>query len=164
ALADSADSPRYIETLPRQGYRFLAEISVIEAHPNGDAHVHQDDRADAVAGVDQEEAAPAAGRRRHYRWVLAAAVIAILLLSSAAVVRTVWRRPPIDSLAVLPLVNASKSPDLDYLSDGIAESVISNLSQISSLRVVSREAAFRYKGRAVDPEQVARGLGLRAGL
>src|SRR5262249_1870271 len=56
----------------------------------------------------------------------------------------------VKSLAVLPFVNASENPDTEYLSDGIAETLIDNLSQIPELHVIARTTAFRYKGKDVD--------------
>jgi eukaryotic-like serine/threonine-protein kinase len=73
-------------------------------------------------------------------------------------------RQVIDSLAILPLVNASGDPNAEYLSDGITESIINSLSQIPKLRVMARSTVFRYKGREVDPQTVARELGVRAVL
>lgn len=73
-------------------------------------------------------------------------------------------RKAIDSLAILPLVNASGDPNAEYLSDGITESIINILSQIPKLRVMARSTSFRYKGREVDPQTVGRELGVRAVL
>jgi len=73
-------------------------------------------------------------------------------------------RKTIDSLAILPLVNASGDPNAEYLSDGITESIINSLSQISKLRVMARSTVFRYKGLEVDPQTVGRELGVRAVL
>jgi len=70
----------------------------------------------------------------------------------------------ISSLAVLPLVNASTDPNMDYFSDGITESIINSLSQLPKLRVVGRGTAFRYKGREVDPHEAGQQLGVRAVL
>ncbi len=70
----------------------------------------------------------------------------------------------IDSIAVLPLVNASNDANMDYLSDGITESIINSLSQLPKLRVVPRVAVFRYKGREIDPLKVGREMGVRAVL
>ena len=64
----------------------------------------------------------------------------------------------IDSLAVLPFVNANEDPKNDYLSDGIAESLITTLAQLTEVRVTSRNSAFRYKGREVDVRVVGREL------
>jgi len=73
-------------------------------------------------------------------------------------------RKAIDSLAILPLVNASGDPDAEYLSDGITESIINTLSQLPKLRVMARSTVFRYKGGEVDPQVVGRELGVRAVL
>ncbi|MBD0372314.1 MAG: protein kinase [Pyrinomonadaceae bacterium] len=82
--------------------------------------------------------------------------------------KTAQRRPRssrvIDSLAVLPLVNASADANMEYLSDGITESIINTLSQLPKLRVVARSTVFRYKGREVDAKEVGRDLGVRAVL
>jgi len=70
----------------------------------------------------------------------------------------------IDSIAVLPLANSAGDPNLDYLSEGIAEHVITRLSNTPRLRVIARDSAFRYRGAAVDPAQVGHDLGVRAVL
>ena len=75
-------------------------------------------------------------------------------------------RPPkaIDSLAILPLVNETHDPETDYLSDGITETLINNLSQLPKLRVLPRSTVFRFKGREMDPTALSRDLGVRAVL
>jgi eukaryotic-like serine/threonine-protein kinase len=70
----------------------------------------------------------------------------------------------IDSLAILPLANAGNDPGMEYLSDGITESIINSLSQLPQLRVVPRSTVFRYKGQTVDPQQAGQELGVRAVL
>src|SRR5467141_2563526 len=69
---------------------------------------------------------------------------------------------PIDSLAVLPFVNASADPNTEYLSDGITESLINSLSQLPHLKVMSRDSAFMYKGKDTDARTVGQALGVRA--
>ena len=71
---------------------------------------------------------------------------------------------PIDSIAVLPFVNASGDPNAEYLSDGITESIISSLSQLPQLRVMARSTVFSYKGKDVDPRKVGQDLGVSAVL
>ena len=73
-------------------------------------------------------------------------------------------RKAIDSLAILPLMNAGEDPETEYLADGITESIINNLSQLPKLRVMARSTVFRYKGTAVDPQRVGQELGVRATL
>lgn len=70
----------------------------------------------------------------------------------------------IDSLAILPLANETQDPETDYLSDGITEMLINNLSQLPKLRVLPRSTVFRYKGREMDPIMLGREMGVRAVL
>jgi len=72
------------------------------------------------------------------------------------------QQEPIESVAVLPFANRSADPNTDYLSDGITESLINNLSQISTLRVTARSTVFRYKGKDADPRKVGSDLHVRA--
>ncbi len=71
-------------------------------------------------------------------------------------------RKSINSIAVLPLVNESADPDLDYLSDGITESLIDSLSPLPRLRVMARTTVFRYKGRDISPQEVGSELDVQA--
>ncbi len=100
---------------------------------------------------------------RGLTWTAAAAAAVVL-----AVVLYLYLFPRhgevIDSLAVLPFVNASGDPNTEYLSDGITESLINSLSQLPHLSVKSRNSVFRYKGQDPDPEKVGRELGVRAVL
>jgi TolB-like protein/Tfp pilus assembly protein PilF len=82
-----------------------------------------------------------------------------------APVSAVLREQPqeaIDSVAVLPFANESADPDIEYLSDGITETLINNLSQIWNLRVVARSTVFRYKGKEEDPQKIGSDLHVRA--
>jgi adenylate cyclase len=67
-----------------------------------------------------------------------------------------------NSLAVLPFENSNGDPEMEYFSDGIAETIMNNLSQLRELRVVARTTAFRYKGRDADPRDVGRDLNVTA--
>ncbi|HMC22336.1 MAG TPA: winged helix-turn-helix domain-containing protein [Thermoanaerobaculia bacterium] len=73
-------------------------------------------------------------------------------------------RQDIESLAILPLANTSANPEIDYLADGISESIINRLSRLSKLRVMARATVFRYKGKEIDPREVAHDLGVGAVL
>ncbi|HJP94425.1 MAG TPA: protein kinase [Pyrinomonadaceae bacterium] len=72
--------------------------------------------------------------------------------------------PPINSVAILPFVNDSKDPNAEYLSDGLTESIINSLSQLPNLKVMSRNAAFRFKGSNIDPLEAGRSLNVGAVL
>ena len=98
--------------------------------------------------------------------VVTAAAILLLTLIGIGLYRRLVNRPAqnIASLAVLPLANVGGDPNLDYLSDGLTESLIDRLSQLPDLRVVSRSAVFRYKGTSVDPQQAAHALNVEVVL
>jgi TolB-like protein/Tfp pilus assembly protein PilF len=94
-------------------------------------------------------------------------VSAVVLIASAAVAFSYFKssrsRPqPITSIAVLPLVNESADQNMDYLSDGLSESLINSLSQLPQLKVIARSSSFKYKGVTADPPKVAAALGVEA--
>jgi serine/threonine protein kinase/Tfp pilus assembly protein PilF len=68
----------------------------------------------------------------------------------------------IDSIAVLPFANESGNPDNEYLSDGISETLINSLSELPGMKVIARSSSFKYKGKEIDPREVARALGVEA--
>src|SRR6185295_12786527 len=70
----------------------------------------------------------------------------------------------IESIAILPFINQNNDPNAEYLSDGIPESIISSLSQLSQLKVLARSTVFQYKGKDIDPRKVGHDLGVRAVL
>ena len=94
------------------------------------------------------------------------AVIAFVSLVAVIAVAALYfggsRRTRITSVAVLPFSNASGDPSSEYLSDGITEGVIDRLSGLPNLRVISRTSAFHYKGKDIDPQKVAKELGVEA--
>jgi serine/threonine-protein kinase len=124
------------------------------------AHVSPTGEPSAVDVVD--------GRRKVPR----RAALAMLMTAAAAVVALGYAAyagyfggaadQNIDSIAVLPFTNESGDPEKEYLSDGISESLINNLSQLSGMKVIARSSSFRYKGKAIDPQEAARALGVRA--
>ena len=89
---------------------------------------------------------------------------AVLITTLAAIAYLHFARGPatIDSLAALPFVNVAADPNTEYLSDGITESLINSLSQLPNLRVMSFSSVSHYRGQQIDPEAVARDLGVRA--
>jgi TolB-like protein/DNA-binding winged helix-turn-helix (wHTH) protein len=165
ALGDSAENPRFIETVPRRGYRFIAPV---ESH----ASVLLGSNA-AVAGASSSEAgrgttqaAPRIARRRAVVLAAAATVAITLLtgLSSGRVRQRLFgrRSPQIRSLAVLPLVNLSSDKDQDYFTDGMTEELTTDLGKISALRVISRTSAMQYKGTKKPLPEIARELNVDA--
>ena len=122
------------------------------------------DSSRSVVGAPAAEAPPQRWWRR--RAVLGVAGVALLALLAGTgwFYRTRAGGETIDSVAVLPFVNASGNPDSEYLSDGITESLINSLSQLPHLKVMSRDSAFMYKGKDTDAHTVGQALGVRAVL
>ena len=107
----------------------------------------------------------AAGIKKLNKSVLIGLPIIILLALTAAYFY--WSKsskPTIDSVAVLPFTNVDGDPNMDYLSDGITESLIESISHVPNLSVIARSSVFRYKGRDIDPQNVGHALGVKAVL
>jgi len=119
----------------------------------------------AVAATGSSKAqggrAPSRGRRipAPALWGGAAVVVALMAMASYFLLN--GRRDQVDSMAVLPFVNASGNPDTEYLTDGITETLINSLSQLQGVRVTARSLAFRFKGKDVDPLTAGRELNVR---
>ena len=116
------------------------------------------------ATVSKSSTADAKPRQKRTRWVAYGilGLLAVLILVAAALFLS--SSPAINSVAILPFVNDSKDPNAEYLSDGLTESIINSLSQLPNLKVMSRNAAFRFKGSNKDPVEAGRTLNVGAVL
>jgi TolB-like protein/DNA-binding winged helix-turn-helix (wHTH) protein len=189
ALGDDADCPRYIETLPRHGYRFIP-LPQVQAHLDVALPAH----GALTAAMPQPEGGPAspqlspvsrvqsAGPRHGWRW----APLGLSLLALAGWLISGWFRleapsqpgvpatvapagaatfsPPPRSIAVLPFVNMSGDPSQEYFSDGLSEELLNHLSSIDELQVAARTSSFSFKGRDTDIGVIARKLNVGAVL
>jgi len=168
ALGDSAENPRYIETLPKRGYRFIAQVSVVAA----DGRTKKSESAAGhIPGTDfglllQGAGSTVAPKRR--QWPTRRVTVGLTLVLSLAIL-AVWlirsRGPAptgIRSLAVLPLDNLSGDVSQDYFADGMTDELITDLAQISALRVISRTSVMVYKGARKPLPQIARELNVDA--
>ena len=108
------------------------------------------------------QASPDRKLKRGKLWVVLAACIATLGLAVGGWYLRFGRATQIDSIAVLPFANVSGDANSDYLSDGITESLIANLTRVAELKVKSRNSVFRYKGKDVDVQKVGNELGVSA--
>jgi len=126
------------------------------------------DSSDSQAIVAEwERPAPARAESRRGRAIilgLAALAVVFFLLLRLSLTYFRGAGGAIDSIAVLPFVNMGGSPDSDYLSDGISESLIDSLSELPNLKVMSHSAVFRYKGKPADPKTAGLELGVKAVL
>ncbi len=101
--------------------------------------------------------------KRHKLATFAVATLVVVGLAAVAYFAILSKRSQvISAVAVLPFSNQSGDPNMDYLSDGVSESIINNLSQLPGVKVISRSSAFKYKGKEIDPAQVARELSVQA--
>lgn len=170
ALGESQDTHQYIETIPWRGYRFLAPVREV-ANNNTETAITTtpspsvlNEAGERAARSEEAGAASLVSSIRRRQVVTGAVVLALLAFSALAFSLRFKTRPPIESLAVLPFTNGSDDPQTAYLSDGITESLINNLSRLSNLRVIARTTAFRYKGQAADPSKIGRDLNVSATL
>jgi eukaryotic-like serine/threonine-protein kinase len=119
-------------------------------------------KRDTESGKTVASVAPARWSRRTMLIAGVAVVFAIAVIAVAAFYLGSGGHAPINSVAVLPFSNASGDPNAEYLSDGITEGVIDRLSGLPNLKVISRTSAFRYKKRDIEPQKIAKELGVDA--
>lgn len=176
SLGDSAEKPKYIETLPRLGYRFVGEVKAagpvvaasaaveemrgfVDSGPGGPA-LGMTQEAAATPGMTRSEAA--ANKSGLRRWGLVAASVVVAL---ATVVFFVVRERVahasdrnIRSIAVLPFANMSGDASQDYFADAMTEEMTSDLAKIGALRVISRTSSMHFKGTKQTAPEIAREL------
>jgi TolB-like protein/DNA-binding winged helix-turn-helix (wHTH) protein/Flp pilus assembly protein TadD len=164
ALGDSAENPRFIETVARRGYRFLADVAVVQDVPPHTAAGDPAVRADAASLARPEVGTSSGQPPRALVWRLVGFGLALVL--AAAVSWTLYTSrssvPKIRSLAVLPLKNLSGDVSQDYFTDGMTEELITQLGQISALRVISSTSVMLYKGVDKPVAEIARELNVQA--
>jgi TolB-like protein/DNA-binding winged helix-turn-helix (wHTH) protein/Flp pilus assembly protein TadD len=174
ALSDSTDKPRYIETVPKKGYRFIALVSR---------------RAGAVDELDNsgclpEDSSDTSGGAQHSRWtslpvwkVVLLACSGLVAIAGILLVLHTWRMrdrallrgsegagvsATIQSIAVLPLDNLSDDRGQEYFADGLTDELITDLGQIETMRVISRTSVMRYKRSKTPLSQIGHELGVDA--
>jgi TolB-like protein/DNA-binding winged helix-turn-helix (wHTH) protein len=182
-LGDSSEHPRFIETLPRKGYRFIAPVELKNPASNGAAAPHAlGENLRTASAIATDSSSPDAGSlpkavHRPVNWhltlpriaVLSLAVLAAGVLLSGITVRYVrgvgaskGKANRSSSLVVLPLENLSGDKEQDYFADGMTDDLIANLAKIRSLRVISRSTAMAYKGTHKPLPQIASELNVDA--
>ena len=152
ALGDSSDSPRFIETVARRGYRFIAPVTT--------------HRTESITSVQSTTSPIISLSFRRLLLSLLAGLLGGALLLAAVLVFNVagareWlrnRTTPIRSLAVLPLENLSGDPEQDYFADGMTDELITTLARVGNVRVVSRTSIMRFKKTSKPLSEVGKDL------
>ncbi len=157
-LGDNAKQARFIENIPRKGYRFVSDVETL-------TRVAESKTAGRIAALETRQ------RERPKTWFtgrLVAVGAAVILIVIMAIVsfgyKAFWptSRPatkPIDSIAVLPF--SDPTAENEYLADGLTESIINDVSRITRLRVIDRNSAFHYKNEPLDAAKAGRELNVR---
>ncbi|HEY5329040.1 MAG TPA: winged helix-turn-helix domain-containing protein [Acidobacteriaceae bacterium] len=163
-LCDRRREPRFIETIPTRGYRFIAPVEVLPEGsrlvPAPEDPARQPVAADAPERPPTRSWLPTAGVLAACALVIAA--ISILLLRRRPTIAAVHRAPI--SIAVLPILNQTGDPSLDYVSDGTTQSMIQDLAGILGLRVIGSTTVFRFRNTQQDAQSIGHSLGTDAVL
>jgi TolB-like protein/DNA-binding winged helix-turn-helix (wHTH) protein/Flp pilus assembly protein TadD len=162
-LGDRPDKPTFIETLPKRGYRFIANVDDGPADPSPlSASAALETAVVPEPPASSQATLLAKGQPR--KWPILAASVVII----AAIVIYFWpgrnkrsaHAPNNTSIAVLPFSDMSPDKNQEYFSDGLTEELINNLTKISGLKVAARSSAFQFKGKNEDLRNVGRQLGV----
>jgi DNA-binding winged helix-turn-helix (wHTH) protein/TolB-like protein len=156
ALGDSADTPRFIETLPRKGYRFIAPANWLDSGPDQAAPVSE--------ALPEEPKSPARFSARGLKILVISGVAVLAIAIAVAVVLMRRPAPPQaagpQSIAVMPLQNTSSTKELDFLRVGLADDIATTLSNFPALSIRPFGTSNRYAGPDVDLQKAAREMGV----
>src|SRR5262245_23023214 len=149
ALGDSAEQPRFIETLPRKGYRFIAPVTT--------------DAED----VEETPTPPTRPPRRRLTWSLMLAVGLVIAIAAGSFARK-WvlnrgsASPRISALAVIPLDDLSPDPEQQYFADGLTDALITDLAKLGGVRITSRTSVMQYRDTKKTIKEIGRELNVDA--
>ena len=169
-LNDDPQKPRFVETTPGVGYRFIAPMGQSKTRSRQNEPVHEQPASPTIVATKNTESAVAHGgsvSNRRALWIRSGVAVFALLCVVGIVGWLSWKlfneeRHTIRSIAVLPFQNLSGDPSQDYFSDGMTEELITELSRIEPLRVISHTSVMDYKGTKKHLPEIARELGVEA--
>ena len=164
-LDDSAEAPRYVETIPRRGYRFIAPLTDLlpTTLPTSTAELRVGSAHEITRPASGPSVLPTEKRfRSTHLMLLGGAAVMVLFTFAFALYRSSHvngtSKPAIKSLAVLPLKNLSGDQTQEYLADGMTEALIGRLSMIRGLRVISRTSVMSLKDSKLSARDIAKTL------
>jgi TolB-like protein/DNA-binding winged helix-turn-helix (wHTH) protein/Tfp pilus assembly protein PilF len=158
-LQDDADQPRFLETLPRRGYRFIAAVEDVSSPSSAPPELQAKSDSRTI-----EPGSPSRPRRSIWPWLAAALFLATFSPFAIYRYRLTTRQPAsagapaVRSIAVLPLANLSGDPNQEYFSDGLTDELITELAKAGSLRVISRTSVISFKGSRKRAPEIGRDL------
>ncbi len=172
ALADSAENPRFVETIGRRGYRFMVPVESVDRFPSNGQRRSDEEQVPAApmnilqTGVsDQFAAQHPSTQSKSKRWVLfSIAVVTVLIVAVIAstrfsgLIRRKTQPATPRSLAILPLQNLKQDPNTDFLGFSLADAVITKLDYVSSLTVRPSAAVEKYRDKSIDIQSVGADL------
>ena len=183
ALEDSGDHPKFVETLPRRGYRFIATVEIVGAAAAGPNHaiaetprpVESWSRLAEVPVLDRQHPGRETSLRSSdlrerraqslwsaipHRWTVVGMGVLILVVLAVFATGSWYRHSQraIPSIAVLPFADLSPGHDHEYFSEGLAEEILNHLTKIPNLKVTARASAFQFKGTHEDSRVVGQKL------
>ena len=176
-LGDDPDEPKFVQTVQKKGYRFVAEVRVVAEDPNGPesqtvltaaTEIVTLDAAGAPAASGAKEGEQGAADKRNIsnrKWASVAVSAAILMAWPVWRILAPWltraeKEPTIRSIAVLPLENISGDKEQEFFADGMTDELITMLAKYPSLRVISRTSVMQYKGVRRPLPEIAKELGV----
>ena len=164
ALGETPGGVQFIETVPRRGYRFVAETSEANGHFRRVSSSPEMDRvvSSQNPSFPAEIPSPRSVNRRTPAFIVAAGLLVFTVIGLMYFTSKAGNTTAIQSIAVLPFVDESADPDGEYINDKIAESLINSLSKLPQLRVVPRSVVAGYKGKDLDPRKIGEELNVRA--
>jgi TolB-like protein len=166
ALGDSADNPRYIETLARRGYRLIPPIQYLESAPETALEKDREQHEQSAAAMS-ENVARVQGQISSHWWKAAVALASVVILAGGGYIS--WRHfraaplPRKIMLAILPFENLTGDPNKEYLADGLTEETISQLGRLNpeQLGVIARTSVMGYKHKDERLDQIGRDLSVQ---
>ncbi|MCX6143519.1 MAG: protein kinase [Ignavibacteriales bacterium] len=165
---DPEDRYQHVDDMVSELRRVQKQSARVSRTPLGEMSTRPSDRK--TPETHEIDHAPPGHRstdhpqKRARQFIVLGTIVFLILVGFIGYVAFFGRHQSIDSIAVLPFTNVGADPNTEYLSDGITESLINTLSQLSNLTVMSRSSVFQFKNKEIDPQKAGKELGVKAVL